>query len=767
MKRKVLLSGMFVAAVLCGCTDDVVDNGNKIVDNPVKEGSEILFGSSLSGDADEEVSAQSKVGTRTVYGERTSTGVPVYWKPEGDEVAIFCLQTSQPADHLVNYLVKPQEGEGYQHLSASVEKLEDVGLQWGTDDEHRFYAFYPASAVKGSDEEDQTGKITANIPVTQQPTSWEEGELNGVKTYFGLPNMDYAYMYAYTSQKKSETPEGTAIDLQFKNLVTVLDITVQGPESGGEPITVSNINVTAVDGKNIILTGDFTCNIRGAQDNSEEVTAECEAAGNLQEVRNNVSIPCYNRQTDEFIKLGPNEQLNVKAYIIPDDDESHAITPRQLQITVATLNGAAKRKVLRTADVVPHKINRVLLPYLEAGGVNYWMSNLNPNIYVTELSIPGSKYSFLTSDNNSDVEYQATTTEQQFLNGVRAFHVQTAADYSYRTTIDVTNPDRYTEEDLYIAVGSEVLRAQPGNIWDAMFGTGDPIPLRTFLQELKENLDDAISAGKTNEFAVVNLTYSQAATEELLGWRYPASNKETGWIVTVCNMLKKYVEEDGLPIYTGEITPNTTIKDVAGKIIVHVNINTPSLANRMTEATDYPAIFSWWDSNHNGYVEGGTPLQWGTPVNLEETSNMTWLYQELTNVDQSVGKWTQITALLDAAKSDYETGAHSTWYYNDIGGYFGSASTDNVKALSAVYVPEMIRELQERNVNYSLGTMLTNFADGEQGYGLTNTYNTRELIQTIIDNNFKFALRTSGSSSQSNAYNAAYSKGGNAIGWDK
>lgn len=764
MKRIVLLSGMFVAAVLCGCTDDVVDNGNKIVDNPVKEGSEILFGSSLSGDADEEVSAQSKVGTRTVYGERTSTGVPVYWKPEGDEVAIFCLQTSQPADHLVKYLVKPQEGEGKQHLSASVEKLEEVGLQWGTDDEHRFYAFYPASAVKGSDEEDQTGKITANIPVTQQPTSWEEGELNGVKTYFGLPNMNYAYMYAYTSQKKSETPEGTDIDLQFKNLVTVLDITVQGPESG-DPITVSNINIRAVDGQNPILTGDFTCNIREAQDNSEEVTAECEAAGNLSEVRNTVSIPCYNRETGEFIKLGVGEQLNVKAYIIPDDDANHTIKARTLRVTVATLNGAAKQKLLQTADVTPHKINRVRLPHLEAGGTNYWMSNLDDRIYVTELSIPGSKYSFLTSDNNSDVEYQATTTEQQFLNGVRAFHVQTAADYSYRAGIDVTDPDRYTEEDLYIAVGSEVLRAQPGNIFDAIFGTGDPIPLKTFLQELKENLDDARSAGKTNEFAVVNLTYSQAATEELLRGLYPLSNKETGWIVTVCNMLKKYVK-DGLPIYTGEITPNTTIKDVAGQIIVHVNINTPSLANRMTEATDYPAIFSWWNSYYNGYVEEGTPLRWGTPVNLEETSNMTWLYQELTDVDQSVGKWTQITALLDAAKSDYETGAHSTWYYNDIGGYFGNASNENVKALSAVYVPEMIRELQERDVNYSLGTMLTNFADGEQGYGLTSTYNTRELIQTIIDNNFKFALRTSGSSSQS-TYNAAYSKGGNAIGWDK
>lgn len=754
---------ILAACLISSCSDDNIVE--KVVENPVQTGDEIIFGSSLSGDALDGI-----VETKTVYGERTQTGVPVYWSPEGDEVAIFCAQASQPADCLVNYKVYPQNEEtgGDPSLSASVEKLEEVGLQWGTDAEHRFYAFYPASAVQEAVEETgetatKEGKITANIPVNQQPESWTEGELNGVKTYFGLPNMDYAYMYAYTKVDKQTLNVNDPISLEFKNLVTVLDITVQGPENG-DPITVTNINVSAVEGKNPILTGDFTCNIREAKDNSDEVTAECTAAGNLSEVRNTVSISCYDQQKRQFIKLGVGEQLNVKAYIIPDNDKSHEIAARTLRVTVTTLNGAAKQKLLEKAAVTPHKVNRVRLPHLEAGGVNYWMSNLDPDIYVTELSIPGSKYSFLTSDNNSDVEYQATTTEQQFLNGVRAFHVQTAADYSYRAG-GVTDPDRYTEKDLYIAVGSEVLRAQ-GNIWEEWFGTSDPIPLRTFLQELKENLDDAISAGKINEFAVVNLTYSRAATEELLGVKYPLSNKETGWIVTVCNMLKKYVEEDGLPIYTGEITPNTTIKDVAGQIIVHVNINTPSLANRMTEATNYPAIFSWWDSEHDGYVEGGTPLRWGTPVNLEETSNMTWLYQELTDVDQSVGKWTQITALLDAAKSDYEAGAHSTWYYNDIGGYFGSPSTNNVKALSAVYVPEMIRELQVRNVNYSLGTMLTNFADGEQGYGLTSTYNTRELIQTIIDNNFKFALRTSGSSSQS-TYNAAYSKGGNAIGWDK
>ena len=737
MKRIVLLSGMFVAAVLCGCTDDVVDNGNKIVDNPVKEGSEILFGSSLSGDADEEASVQGKIGTRTVYGERTSTGVPVYWKPEGDEVAIFCLQTSQPADHLVNYLVKPQEGEGYQHLSASVEKLDDVGLQWGTSDEHRFYAFYPASAVKGSDEEDQTGKITANIPVTQQPTSWEEGELNGVKTYFGLPNMDYAYMYAYTSQKKSETPEGTSIDLQFKNLVTVLDITVQGPESG-EPITVSNINVTAVDGKNIILTGDFTCNIRGAQDNSEEVTAECEAAGNLQEVRNNVSIPCYNRQTDEFIKLGPNEQLNVKAYIIPDDDESHTIIPRQLQITVATLNGAAKRKVLQTADVVPHKINRVLLPHLEAGGTNYWMSNLDPRIYVTEISWPGSKMSLLTQVNNANIVYQSTTIDQQLNDGVRAFIFQTERD---------------NNGTLYLTAN--------GNRINTTLSQG--------LRQIARFLDTAEQEGK-RESAFVLVTYNAG------------EGSQNDWMRSLQSTIKNCAADPQYRVFNGTLSPNTTLGDVANKIIVKCNYNDDEMISGVGTA---PMLYTQWLTP---YVEGGLPMTWSDP---NGGKSFTWLYQEVTSVldadrnenssasaeSTEAQKREYIQTIFEESVSAYKSNnAHDIWFMNDLGGYYyyqtevtglfgvhlGWRDHEDPAGLANDMNNLGVQLLQERTENAGLGLVYMNFANrNDDG----QSYRSDWLIQTVIDNNFKFQLRMDAAES-SQTYNASYSKGGNAIGWD-
>lgn len=247
MKKTSFYLGLALAAFLGSCSDD---NFQGTVENPVQTGDEILFGSTLSGDADV---IDKTVGTRTVYGDRTSTGVPVYWEADGsDKIAIFCLQASQPENHLVNYKVTPDEQDPATASTVAKINASEAGLQWGDpNEEHRFYAFYPASAVKGSAEENQTGKITANIPVTQQVQEWRvvkegaDGAIQGKKTYFGLPNMDYAYMYAYNAVTPSQVEDGKFINLQFHNLVTVLDITVQGPSSG--TATITNINVDAIE----------------------------------------------------------------------------------------------------------------------------------------------------------------------------------------------------------------------------------------------------------------------------------------------------------------------------------------------------------------------------------------------------------------------------------------------------------------------------------------------------------------------------------------
>ncbi len=735
MKKNIfLIAGIALTAMLSGCADENLDN---TVKNPVKSGEEIMFGSRLSGDADV---IEAKPGTRTVYGDRNENGVPVYWEADGsDEIAIFCNQASQPASHLVNYKITPDETDHATAATVAKVNPSEAGLQWGdVDTEHRFYAFYPASAVEGSAEEDQTGKITANIPVTQQVQEWREGtfeskdpQFKGKKVYFGLPNMDYAYMYAYNAVTPSQVKDGQFIDLQFHNLVTVLDITVQGPSSG--TATITNINVDAIEGEEPILTGDFTCNIRNTETG---VIGTCDPVGDFNEERGRISIPCYDKKTGQFIQLGKDELLNVKAYIIPQD--KNTVTKRTLRVTVSLLNGAPCRKTLQTADVTPHKINRVILPPLEIGGTNYWMSSLDPDIYVSELSLPGSKMSYLTSANRANIVYQNATIEEQLMDGVRAF---------------IFHTQRMSNGELRISVNGSALSTT----------------LKGALAEIAQFLKDAETQGKKQETAFVLVTYSGG------------NGSEKDWMTALQNTVNECAGDyDTYRIFDKEMTPDVTLGDVAGQIILKANYNSDDM---ISGAGTAPLMYTLWNTP---YVEGGLDMTWGNP---NSTAKLRWLYQEVTSVkDDSRGcghgsaeatkdeKISYIKKIFQESVTAYKNDtSHKTWFMNDLGGYYfyqtegflgWHTDHEDPEGLATDMNNLGVSELQNRAENAGLGLVYMNFADKQADSGAK--YKSDWLIQTIIDNNFKFALRKKGSSTTpSSKYNATYSNGGNAVGWDK
>lgn len=735
MKKNIfLIAGIALTAMLSGCADENLDN---TVKNPVKSGEEIMFGSRLSGDADV---IEAKPGTRTVYGDRNENGVPVYWEADGsDEIAIFCNQASQPASHLVNYKITPDETDHATAATVAKVNPSEAGLQWGdVDTEHRFYAFYPASAVEGSAEEDQTGKITANIPVTQQVQEWREGtfeskdpQFKGKKVYFGLPNMDYAYMYAYNAVTPSQVKDGQFIDLQFHNLVTVLDITVQGPSSG--TATITNINVDAIEGEEPILTGDFTCNIRNTETG---VIGTCDPVGDFNEERGRISIPCYDKKTGQFIQLGKDELLNVKAYIIPQD--KNTVTKRTLRVTVSLLNGAPCRKTLQTADVTPHKINRVILPPLEIGGTNYWMSSLDPDIYVSELSLPGSKMSYLTSANRANIVYQNATIEEQLMDGVRAF---------------IFHTQRMSNGELRISVNGSALSTT----------------LKGALAEIAQFLKDAETQGKKQETAFVLVTYSGG------------NGSEKDWMTALQNTVNECAGDyDTYRIFDKEMTPDVTLGDVAGQIILKANYNSDDM---ISGAGTAPLMYTLWNTP---YVEGGLDMTWGNP---NSTAKLRWQYQEVTSVkDDSRGcghgsaeatkdeKISYIKKIFQESVTAYKNDtSHKTWFMNDLGGYYfyqtegflgWHTDHEDPEGLATDMNNLGVSELQNRAENAGLGLVYMNFADKQADSGAK--YKSDWLIQTIIDNNFKFALRKKGSSTTpSSKYNATYSNGGNAVGWDK
>lgn len=765
MKKGIFLISVAFSALLTGCSDELV-NGR--AQNPVQTGEEVLFGTSLSGEGQ----------TRTVYGDRDENGVAVHWV-DGDEIAIFCKETAAPANHLVNYKITANPEKPSQASEVMKVDPNAAGLQWGEEKIHNFYAFYPASAVHAADADDQQGTITANIPVNQQPAGWRTGPISSLDptvndriTTFALPNMNYAYMYAYNAVDKNTVESGSGtIWLQFHNLVTVLDITIPAPEDGST-VVVTDVTVRAVGGSNTVLTGDFNCYINTADEN---LMPKCEPIGDMGQVRNVVNIPCYDQDKDEFITLGDDEKfLNVKAYIIPDN-LGDAIIPRTLQIAVNTLNGGEKKRTLHQASIVPHKVNRVLLPAVVPGGTNYWMSDLDPNIYVSELSIPGSKFSVLTSENKAENIYQKATIEQQFQDGVRAFIFQTSAKGSNSDNSWRPENNTFTGDIKVVSESAEK----------------EVMSLETAVKDIASYLKACEEAKKTNEFAFLMLTFATGGDSDngtgyyagsWMGiptdwtWIREPRDAEQTWINLLRDKVNELAEDPENRIYTGEITPNTTIDDVKGHIILKVNYNSESMLKYYTDpksfvyngpnvATSAPIMFtylgaatgpekgSWTYQDNNG----GMPMDWGVPVwYANSNAQLRWYYQEVTSVgtNQEATKQQKEDGIkhlfqesVDLYKND---NAHKTWFMNDLGGYYSDNGNINnrgtgIEALAEDMNKLGVQQLQERTENAGLGLIFMNFADKQVNSGAK--YKSDYLIQTIIMNNRKFQLRKKGDSS--------------------
>lgn len=732
MKKNIFL-GIAFMAFLAACTDDLGENK---VQNPVQVGDEILFGSTISGDAD-------VIESRTVYGDRTDTGIPVYWKEEGDLVAIFCPQASQPANKLVNYLVKPQMGtdgkptNGSASVTAQVNPGE-AGLQWGNAETHRFYAFYPAKSVKGTEDD---GKIKSNIPVEQNVAKWRMGsDINGVTTHFGLPNMDLAYMYAYNEVVTADMDKGTPIDLKFHNLLTVLDITIPGPETGSDPITVTAINVEAVSddgqaGHEPILTGDFYCYLRPGQ--GHEV-GYCEPVNpNPTEVSNRIAISTYNPDTKKFIEVGPDQQINVKAYILPHTGE--VIEKQSLKISVVTMNGAPKTKTLQKRQIMPGMVNRVRLPHLEQSNeTNYWMSNLDPNVYFTELSLPGSHQSVGDKDQWISIgvtydKYQGNDLSTQFKDGIRAF--------SFQTT--------YRDDDKIRVFASGVEKDE----------------LYVYLNQLATELETAKLKGKS-DFALVSIVFKSNGSYQNVD----------SWYEKLANALNSGGSYSNLPIYKGGITADTTIKELANQIVLRIDhqgeTNIPGLISQHSSYGD-PV------TGLEGISEGKIPMYWGS---TKSDPVLSMFGHDGTSIDVAGNNSGQIndmeqkmtyirTVFSKSVDMYHNNAAHDYFYHTNIGGFYcinrilddskGGNTIDYTKEI----MPRVVDELQRRGEDASLGVVLMNFADKQKGSGAD--YGCDGLIQTIIYNNFSFALRKAGGSTPAPSYNASYKSGGNAVGWDE
>lgn len=694
---------------------------------PIQTGDEIHFGLSTPGE----------VKTRTIYGTPVDNGdgtgyFPVYWEQD-DEIAIYCPQAVQPETQLVHYKITPDPND--KSTSSAVTRVGDVGLQWGDrDKEHRFYGFYPASAVKGTETD---GRIISEIPVFQSVTEWKDnGKAVGQgKVYTGVPDTKFAYMFAYTAVIPSSlTAENADIPLKFKPLVTILEVEVNGPKTGSS-VKVTNINVTSSDGT--ALAGNFECLI---SDRSGTCTPINDAT-----VTNRVSVSCYDNDKDEFIELGSGDKLKVKLFLLPYTD--HNIDKGSLKVTVSTLNGAAKTKTLQTADVVSQCVNRVSLPALNSNDdTNYWLSNLDPDIYFSELSIPGSFQSAGTSADGGADAYQGMSIEQQFNDGIRVFSFQTTA------------PSREGGELKLYYAGSE-----------------QSTTLSTVANNIKSYVQAANSSPNNknqnkNEFAVIEVWYKQTAATGV-GLIENAARER--WMKTVAQRVNDWATDNGFVVNP---SADMTISDLANKVVVIIRyadqVGWPlDPMSPYIQGGTYSAVFLDWQDEETAMQQ--IPVKFGNPGATE--SGLTINVTDVTYVNSSSGngnisledKVALVKSLFDMSVTNYpnESVSRSNWYLNNLGGFYRTTEGGrggDTRTYATDMHNRVVDILQDRTQNAAIGIMLMNFADKQGDSGAK--YKSDWLIQTIIDNNFKFALRKKPSNNTRTEYVTRMTSGED--GWD-
>lgn len=443
MKRTKFIYGTLLVLVAAGCSDEIDTRGKMPV-----SGEEIAFGTHLQD------FEKPNATTRTIYGVPDNESVESYseltikWV-EGDQVRVYSPQASegfQSADYTI-----AETNTGDNASKFYLVKNGETGVRWGNaSDTHHFYAFYPTNIGRDDKSQPIEGLQTSPIVQATIPVAQEHGELftwenppSNVTLDKGWklirPDMTYAMMAGHGIWTPS-TNDNT-VTLNFKPLVTVVDVVINGPKDGETPMDVYFVSIRS---KTQPIVGDFTCKI------NENGTVEFSNMEETVTSDNNIAtINCQYKDKETGmntpVKLSSGEKLTLKFFLLP-----RKIQASDLSVSVHVNSGR-----ILTQNLVPEGSNldrplaqgeivRVVTPNLKMPETSNWMSLIGDNVLFTQLSLPGSKYSYtgdLYKDSNhnfnedSDIMqfYQSlnvadnnsqTNEETQFDKGIRAFEAK-------------------------------------------------------------------------------------------------------------------------------------------------------------------------------------------------------------------------------------------------------------------------------------------------------------------------------------------------------
>ncbi|MCQ2116036.1 MAG: fimbrillin family protein [Bacteroidales bacterium] len=343
----------------------------------------------------------TKTATKTVYDDEND--LQINWVA-GDQVKIYCAEAEDVKEATYKVTRKETLGQKHKgHLQLATEINKD-GLKWGGDtDEHNFFAVYPANTTITVEDGIATCKVNTNQICTVRNSSDDH--------IVADPDMTNAYMVADLSTQPVDS-----VNLHFRPIMTTLKIKIQAKTDGNQ--TDAMVTGVSIISKTKCFTDKFSYDIENSQIIYDE-NAVTESVTTMVTVKNG---------SNNFVDLATGRTLTLTAFIPPVDVD--ADNPIQIQlhcqhtdVLKTTLGIKAGTQIAASSK---RKITLPNVPNTVQKG-NNWITPLDDNIYVSQLSIPGT-HDAATGDGTpfSLGKTQEMKLDAQFEMGIRAFDLRPA-----------------------------------------------------------------------------------------------------------------------------------------------------------------------------------------------------------------------------------------------------------------------------------------------------------------------------------------------------
>ena len=511
-----MIAALAFAAV--SCIDEI---GN--TDFPTAEtGDEVQFGLSLPD-----------AKTRTVYGDEAEDGsaFPIYWV-NNDKVQIFSpqgLEGRRSAEYQVSV-----SGTG-QNYADNLNKTGAYGVQWGegyskttdgvtTKYLHDFYSLYPSGNYTLSSD----GAKAENVTINYSQNIIVDG--GSVKS-----DMEDCLMYA----KTEGVVRGSTVNLKYSPISTVFMITLNVPSSSIEDFTIQSVSLIATEN----IAGTFCLNIADGSFAEWTNTNTTTNTNTNIAASATVAAQIYDKATGGYYKLVRGKSVEIPLFLAPIGN----LNTDGWQIKVVA-NNKEYLKTLGAQDVDAGQIHKVTLPNLsteeeeEEWDVSKWMTYIPRNVYLSEVSIPGSWNSL-----NPEFQGSSPTISGQYAKGARAFHLDTrwqGGGSALRPTVSNV---------LGVADGGSTVEYEKNA---RVMTDSDNPSVEDALDEIIENISD-------DEYMVLICTFAQGSYNH----SYTSNGVTYDWIGEISRICSEKTD-----VYDAKaLTSNTLIGDVLGKVIVIVN----------------------------------------------------------------------------------------------------------------------------------------------------------------------------------------------------